>query len=495
MAAALADTHEPYADPVDFRVRLGRLDSAPALQAGEPPVYHVGDVQRFNIWAPSASTTSVNANLIYMNDVVAMWVEDGVSVNYGKLVLAANNFASVIYPAIRETFGEEWSPGIDNDPRITILNLKRIPGAVGYFGEYDEYPSEVYRDSNEREMIYVSLEYFDVGDEFYMATLAHEFQHMVEWHQDPGEELWVTEGLSQVAERVAGYDDTVISQNDFLSDTGVMLTNWGHGYADLNANHYGAAYLYMLYLREQLGNDVISAIAQNPRPGIEGIDAVLAGQNLTANEMFSRWIVANYLNRPDTTGGQFGYTTETLRPLCPRQYLNVYPAHRTGSLPQYSADYIEVQGDGTYSFSFQGQTETRIIPVDAHSGQSFWWSNRGDDRDNTLTRDFDLSGLDSATLDFWTWYDTDWHDYGYVMVSTDGGKSWDLLDGSSMHDDYNNLGKGYSGPSVSGGPEWIHQQIDLTPYAGQPVLLRFESKNEPTASGSGPMKRFHRKRG
>ena len=41
----------------------------------------------------------------------------------------------------------------------------------------------------------------------------------------------------------------------------------------------------------------------------------------------------------------------------------------------------------------------------ARADGPFWWSNRGDSIDTRLTREFDLSGLTSATLRFSTWYE------------------------------------------------------------------------------------------
>jgi len=102
------------------------------------------------------------------------------------------------------------------------------------------------------------------------------------------------------------------------------------------------------------------------------------------------------------------------------------------------------------------------------------WSNRADESDTRLTRAFDLTGVSRATLRFWTWYHIEegW-DYAYVTVSTDGGARWTPLTGPRMttEDPHSNAyGPGYTGQS--GG--WVEETIDLSPYAGQEILLRFE---------------------
>ena len=100
-----------------------------------------------------------------------------------------------------------------------------------------------------------------------------------------------------------------------------------------------------------------------------------------------------------------------------------------------------------------------------------------------MTRRFDLTGVSSATLRFNLWYDTERDfDFLYVMVSTDGGTVWQPLHGPSADDANptgNAIGPGYSGRSgmpgaQRGEPAWISENIDLTPFAGREVLVRFE---------------------
>ena len=68
-----------------------------------------------------------------------------------------------------------------------------------------------------------------------------------------------------------------------------------------------------------------------------------------------------------------------------------------------------------------------------------------------MTREFDLSSLQQATLTFTAWYsiEENW-DYAYVQVSTDGGSTWDILQGSLASTDnpsLNAYGPGYTGES------------------------------------------------
>jgi hypothetical protein len=160
----------------------------------------------------------------------------------------------------------------------------------------------------------------------------------------------------------------------------------------------------------------------------------------------------------------------------------------TTTVHQYGADYIELQaGQGDMVVNFTGSTAVRLVNNEAHSGSYQWWSNRGDESDSTLTRAFDLTGLEQATLQAWLWYDIeDDYDYAYVEVSTDGGQTWDILPGKYTSDHNpsgQSFGHAYTGKSgveadapedSETKPQWVLEEMDLTPYAGQQILLRFE---------------------
>jgi hypothetical protein len=102
----------------------------------------------------------------------------------------------------------------------------------------------------------------------------------------------------------------------------------------------------------------------------------------------------------------------------------------------------------------------------------------------------DLTGADAATLRFSAWYNIeDGWDYAYVAVSTDGGETWQLLPGRHTTDENpvgNAFGVGWTG--ISGGgdaPVWVDEEVDLTPFAGEEVLLRFEYVTDDAVNEAG----------
>jgi len=135
----------------------------------------------------------------------------------------------------------------------------------------------------------------------------------------------------------------------------------------------------------------------------------------------------------------------------------------------------------------------QVVGTQPDSGRYAFWSHRNDESDTSLTREFDLSGVTAATLTFDAWWELeeDW-DYVYVVVSTDGGATWTMIEtpsGTDTNPVGNNLGWGYTAYSGGGGSagEWIEEQVDLTPYVGQPVLVRFEYVTDAAVNWAGFM--------
>jgi hypothetical protein len=124
--------------------------------------------------------------------------------------------------------------------------------------------------------------------------------------------------------------------------------------------------------------------------------------------------------------------------------------------------------------SFTGSTLARLTPVDPATGQYAWYSNRGDSTAFSLTRTFDLSGLETATLNYKVWYELEeLYDFAYVEISTDGGETWTLLETAlgTTEDPHNrNYGFGYTGALIG----WESESLDLSAYTGGEVLIRFE---------------------
>ncbi|MCS6879783.1 MAG: immune inhibitor A [Oscillochloridaceae bacterium] len=497
--AALDAARRAPRDPVELARALGACRPAPqdcpTVSRNTPLDVQVGEVRSFYVTDLSTNEQfEVQAELRYAGPIVLMYVEQGLPYNQADLEAAARTFEQEIYPRTREIFGSEVQPGVDGDRRITILNASDPSGQVlGYFSAQDLLPRQVNRFSNEREMFFMNLQILSFADEEYLEVLAHEFQHMIHQNEQPGSPTWFNEGASQLAEDLNGYFGDGFTPF-YLFEPDVQLTAWSSGLGQSGA-HYGAAHLFMRYvyaqyaskdqllplIRADAGNDprAFVALAARRRPDITTFSALVAD-----------WAVANLIDDPAVGDGRYTYDTgHELPQLLP---FTVQPVAARGSLrnetvAQFGADYYALPA-GAREVRFRGATSVGIASEPAR-GVS-WWSGRSDDSYATLTRAFDLSGLNRATLQFATWYEIENdYDYAFVSVSNDGGQTWETLPGSlTTEDDPQGMNYGHGITGVSGAPGakledgargvWVEEKIDLTPYAGQRILLRFWQIND-----------------
>jgi immune inhibitor A len=478
-SAPLDAVEVPGRDPLALAARLKGITSPiPKVVNTTPPTYELGDLARF--WVGNTDTSEhfqISATLQAMTPHLYMWVEEGHAVDKAALERSAQRFEERTYPTNRALFGSEWRPGVDNDVRLTILNTHGLGGRVaGYYSSADEFSHLVNPFSNEREMFYINLDVLQPGTEGYDGTLAHEFQHMIHWANDRNEDAWVSEGFSTLAEYLNDYSPGTYSS--YLRAPDTQLTAWALS-DQPTFPHYGASFLFALYFLERVGEGGARQVVAEQANGAAGFDVLLANQHLSFDDIFANWIVANYLDDTGVGEGWYGYEGLELPSPEPSAELSTYPTQESATVHQYGADYILLNGEGDLRVTFQGAPQVRVVPNSPHSGHYQWWSNYGDESDMTLTRSFDLRGLKRATLEVRVWFDIEegW-DYAYVEVSTDGGQSWDILSGEHTTDynpNGNAFGVGYTGRSGGGQePIWVQERMDLSPYSGQEILLRFE---------------------
>lgn len=468
----------PVRDLFSLAQRLGRLGGGIRRVINpEPPEYQVGDSATFWIAEQAGkSYFKIDATLRHIGQHAAWWIEDGASYDRDDLAAAAKKFDEHTYPTNRHYFGEEWFPGIDNDPRIHIVNGQLSPGIGGYYSSSDEYPNAINPHSNQREVIYINLEAYRPGDERYDAVIAHEFQHMIHWHNDPNESTWVDEGLSELAVYLNGYGQERWA-SVFTREPDTQLNAWTDKPNTAGA-HYGASYLLMRYFAQRFGPERVRALVASNESDMMGFDVALTDAGLSFDDVFRDWVVTNYLNDKSIANGRYLYQDISIS-------IHIEKALRAGEswgdvVQQYSTDYLELRpGNGPISVQFKSKETVPVLATQAHSGRYLFWSNRGDGSVTSLTRAFDLSDTDTATLEAWLWYDIEkFFDFAYVEASTDGGETWQILAGQhsiTENPTGNGLGPGYSGRSkAEGEPGWVKETIDLIPYAGQRILIRWE---------------------
>ena len=105
-AASLYANEMPAADPRALAMRLKPgAGEIPLVVNGTAPTYKVGDVQEFSVSNNDTQEhQKIKAELKYMTDHVAVWVEQGVRFNQRDLETSAKRFEEKTYPTDREFF-------------------------------------------------------------------------------------------------------------------------------------------------------------------------------------------------------------------------------------------------------------------------------------------------------------------------------------------------------------------------------------------------------
>ena len=435
-------------------------NNAPTLQEGHRETFKLVDLE-----APEQYESDFVLRLVTPS---AYWfVEDGIEVEQEALERSAGEFESTIYPQVTGVFGSEWTPGVDGDPHLYVINAN-LRGMGGYYSAADEYPRALRPVSNEIEAIYINVQYLPPGSTIYSQVLAHELQHAAHWNADASEETWVNEGLSELAVTVAGFSETSMLAFRTAGPTSLIL--WPANGVGTGKN-YGAASLFMHYLSEHFGGrDNLRPLLEQPGDGIEGIDAYLEASGYEARfiDVFRDWAVANLL---DKDSGPYGYA-DLPAPLPVYRILGS-GNELASTIPQYANEYVRLeQLPGPAVLSFNGDAATPLLPVDAREG--CWWSNKGDVINSTLTAELDLRQVENAKLDYQVWFsiEEDW-DYAYVELSEDSGETWTILETplTSSDDPLDvSFGPGYTGATDG----WQNESLSLAKWAGQEIMVRFQ---------------------
>ncbi|MCA1829741.1 MAG: hypothetical protein LC689_22690 [Myxococcales bacterium] len=299
------------------------------------------------------------------------WVDDEDLSHYEAPFFDAlvQEYEQRVWPADTSTFGAPTD--VDKNGRILVLLTHEL-GAhlnggwlIGYFGNGDLLNA---RDdssdcsgggSNHAEIVYLNdvrnggangYSAQDLQGTVYPATLAHEFQHLlnlghrcVEQKCDGAEVTWVNEALSKVAEDLAGYGwNSSIGRSEGAAYLergaydGRSLTRWE---GDPIGNYQGV-HSFLRFFADRLGTEVAGAIERG-EGGVEGIeDALRRPLPRAMAEWASALLVSN------ESGAAYNFSGDAWSPLHQRLRHLEYRSPGPASL---RADGIAafVSGEGT----------------------------------------------------------------------------------------------------------------------------------------------------
>jgi len=350
----------------------------------------------------------------------------------------------------------------------------------------------------------------------YEGTFSHEWQHLAHYYTDPFETTWLDEGLADFAQTLTGYVDGTRTVFDRGGDShlycfqgfGSVQTPFNPNPRDCNGPQnslnlwnegdtgagvladYGNAYSLMLFLFDRYGTDIISRLHRDgDLQGLASLDAALEGEG--AGNMYQvlhdhqTMVLVDKIIGDSRRGIMLGVpkrrvTTPSLRSTVNLANTNAYDD--PGAAPN-GADYVPLQkADGTFlrgkdlrSLSFQGAQTLPPIPLawsivtddPDRDGNAVLWSGNESSLDVAAVTSVAVPNAD-PTLRFLAKYGAEFgFDYGYVIVSTDGGATYTAIPGDRTVE-------GPLGPAINGTTTGFEQHTyDLSAYAGQTVLLGF----------------------
>jgi len=197
--------------------------------------------------------------------------------------LYRDEFDTNIYPRVTDLAGDpDGTLGdIDGNPRIFILIMEN---RWDYYLQSNEIEGP---HSNMCEMVYICYRAHNV-----LQIIAHEFHHLVWFNYEFDEVHFILEGLAEYAMYYAGYlpvDNMTVRVSHFLNDP-----NDSFIYFEIEAQDYGASYLFAFYLAEQYGIQFLRNLVQHEDDGAFGLETALndAGHNISFNDLYLDWMTA-----------------------------------------------------------------------------------------------------------------------------------------------------------------------------------------------------------
>ncbi|MER5453793.1 choice-of-anchor J domain-containing protein [Micromonospora sp. NPDC002389] len=350
----------------------------------------------------------------------------------------------------------------------------------------------------------------------YESTFIHEWQHLAHYYTDPFESILINEGLSDFAQTLGGYTDASARVDQPGADSHIYcFQGFGTVQTDYNTNprdcggpenslnlwdeggnpnavlaDYGNAYSLMLFLYDRYGLDFISRLHRDGESqGLASIKAALAAEGV--NDLYG--VIHDYqtMNLVDRIVGNsklgvmLGRDKRKVTTASLNATVNLAnPAtHATPGAAPNGADYVQLRkangkplGRGDLrSISFKGAKTLPSVPLawttvtndPDRPGNAVLWSGNGNSTDAAAVTPVSVPA-GNPTLTFLAKYGAEaGYDYGYVSVSTDGGKSYTAIEGDKTV-------AGPLGPSLNGTTAGFEpHSFDLSAYAGQDILLSF----------------------
>ena len=263
----------------------------------------LGDTRTFwvdpnDIWVQKQATlraTGQYGNIWVINENFSTTTGSGNKITAAQAQSLADKF-DIIYPAATNILGYEYgggpggNGGKDGDTKVQILVYDIGGNILGYFWSKDYY--EQYQmdaiglKTNLAEIFYINSYYLNIYPDTIYSTLAHEFQHMINFNRKTvvngkSSPTWYNEMLSAMTEDVIadflGIEPT--SPEHIIGERMPTFLYWydALGVTDWNSNEtYSSVFAFGAYLlRNYGGAQLLQKILANNSVDISSITAAL----------------------------------------------------------------------------------------------------------------------------------------------------------------------------------------------------------------------------
>ncbi len=131
-----------------------------------------------------------------------------------------------------------------------------------------------------------------------IGTLAHEYQHLIHYRQNPNSQIFYNEGCSETASILSGYKYR--SSSAYLLSTNVPLFRWSDGtvFNDLEID-YERAMSFLRYCTEQYGEAFLTKFASSRATNMNRVTDALTQSGAAADwkSTLKGYAVANYVRK------------------------------------------------------------------------------------------------------------------------------------------------------------------------------------------------------
>ncbi|HEY9721653.1 MAG TPA: hypothetical protein V6D47_06545 [Oscillatoriaceae cyanobacterium] len=255
---------------------------------------------------------------VYVDDAAADSIPDP---QLDKLVTA---FETHIQPTLAPLFGDPLQ-GPDGDAHVFLVLSPWLgqsdgrSGLVGYFWPRDAGPpggsgNDLTQHANDKPVVFLSTSALQLPDVTWLGTLAHEYMHLLTYTDKSRaagaprtEDTWLNEGVSMLAMDLCG--DGLQGGDRYVADEvsgfetapqQYSLTDWSR---DPNGCDYGESYLFLRYLADRFGIDLIQDVVYSPQTGIAGLQSQLALRGTSFAQVFLDWAGATGAAKSHATPG------------------------------------------------------------------------------------------------------------------------------------------------------------------------------------------------